>query len=321
VPEYTVQRLRGRYAIVVPKGNGKRTRISLTATDRSSAEAEARDAFRRLTEEKPTVGSIVSDYIDARERAEIASTPRQRDAWKAMKGFWENVDPDLIDEDMCRKYADQRKVGPATIRYELSMLSVALRYAKKPTPIWRPEAPERKVRHLTQAEFERWFAEVKAPHARLYALLGLYSMARPTAILELTWDRVDFERGMIDLNPRGRRQTRKRRPVVPLHDEALDALEEAHKGRQSEYVIERGAKPIASIKKAFQAASKRSGVHVTPYMLRHTGAVWAAEAGVSMAELAQFMGHDDDSTTQKHYARYSPGYLKGVASKVQRAKK
>jgi integrase len=259
--------------------------------------------------------------MDARARAEIASTSRQRDAWKAMKGFWENVDPDLIDEEMCRKYGENRKVGPATLRYELSMLSVALRHAKKPTKVWRPEAPERKVRHLTHVEFEKWFREVKAPHAQLYALLGLYSMARPTAILELTWDRVDFERGQIDLNPKGRRQTKKRRPVVPLNDEAMDALRAAHEARQSEFVIERGARPIASIKKAFQAASKRSGVHVTPYMLRHTGAVWAAEAGVSIAELAQFMGHDDDSTTQKHYARFSPDYLKGVASKVQRAKK
>jgi hypothetical protein len=37
--------------------------------------------------------------------------------------------------------------------------------------------------------------------------------------------------------------------------------------------------------------------------LRYTGAVWAAEAGVSMAELAQFMGHDDDRKTQKYCAR------------------
>src|SRR3546814_9647702 len=42
----------------------------------------------------------------------------------------------------------------------------------------------------------------------LYVLLGLYTMARPSAILELTWDRVDFERRLIDLNPAGRKQTR-----------------------------------------------------------------------------------------------------------------
>jgi hypothetical protein len=33
-----------------------------------------------------------------------------------------------------------------------------------------------------------------------------------------------------------------------------------------------------------------------------------------MAELAQFMGHDDDTTTQKHYARFTPTYLRGRLS-------
>jgi integrase len=205
------------------------------------------------------------------------------------------------------------------------MLSVALRWAvekeiiaKAPT-IWRPEPPERKVRHLTRAEFERWFEQVRAPHARLYVELGLATMARPTAILELTWDRVDFDRGTVDLNPRGRRQTRKRRPVVPLNDDALAALKEAWKGRQSEFVVERGAKQIGTMKKAFQAASARSGIHVTPYTLRHTGAVWAVESGtVTMDELAQYMGHSTSATTAQFYARFSPSYLRKVADAVKR---
>ena len=319
MPEYSVQRLRGGYAIVW-RENGKRRRFGLHATDRSSAEAEARVWWSRETDTARTVGGIMAEYIAARELAEIASTPRQRDAWKAMKSFWENVDPERIDDAMCRKYAETRKVGPATLRYELSMLSVALRHANKPKKVWRPSAPERQVRHLTHAQFERWYAEVKAPHARLYALLGLFTMARPKAILELTWDRVDFERRQIDLNPRGRRQTKKRRPVVAVNPELLEALQEAHRARQSEHVIERGAKPVGNIKKAFQAASARSGIKVTPYTLRHTGAVWAAEAGASMDELAQFMGHDDSVTTSTHYARYSPGHLAGVANRVQRVK-
>lgn len=268
-------------------------------------------------------------YIADREAEGIASTQRQRDAWKAMKPFWEPVNPDLIDREMAQSYAAQRAVAPATIRYELGMLGVALRWAADPSRryarsapvIWRPPAPDRKTRHLSRRQFEKWFAEVKAPHARLYVLLGLYTMARPTAILELTWDRVDFERGEVDLNPKGRRQTRKRRPVVPLNDEAMEALREAYAARQTQYVIERGAKPVKSVKKAFQAASARSGIEATPYTLRHTGAVWAAEEGVSMAELAQFMGHDDSATTEKHYARFSPGHLRRVADAVQRRRK
>jgi len=270
------------------------------------------------------VAGIVNAYIADREADGIASTNRQRDAWKAMRSFWENARPDLIDREMAQKYAKQRPVAAATLRYELGMLSVALRWAveaghiAKAPSVWRPDPPERKVRNLTRGEFERWFREVKAPHARLYVELGLATMARPTALLELAWDRVDFERGTVDLNAAGRRQTRKRRPVVPLNDDALAALREAYLARQSGHVIERGGQPLKSIKKAFQAASERSGIHVTPYTLRHTGAVWAAEAGVSMDELAQFMGHDDAGTTSKHYARFSPGHLRRVANAVQR---
>jgi integrase len=326
VPEFTVQRLRGGYAIVWRDADGKRRRWGLHATDKPTAEAEARGWWKRHTGAAGTVGGIVEAYMDAREAAGIASTARQRDAWKAMKGFWGKVDPNRIDEEMAREYVRRRDRGQATTRYELSMLAVALRWAvsaemleKAPT-IWRPEAPERRERHLTTKEFAKWFKEVRAPHARLYVELGLATMARPSAILELTWRQVDWGHGTLNLNPPGRKQTKKRRPTVALDDETMALLKEAHEGAQSDYIIERGGKQIANIKKAFQAASARSGIHVTPYTLRHTGAVWAAERGTPMAELAQFMGHDDDATTQKHYARFSPTYLRGVSTNLRQAR-
>lgn len=324
MPEYSIQRFRGAYACVYRDEHGKRRRERLYATDRPSAEAEARKRWLGNRSASWTVGRIVTAYMADRKAEGIASTTRQRDAWKAMKPFWDQVRPELIDRDMAQRYAADRGMSEATIRYELGMLSVSLRWAAREghipmaPEIWRPAPAERRERHLTRSQFEKWFNEVKAPHARLYVELGLATMARPTAILELTWDRVDFERGTVDLNPRGRRQTRKRRPVVPLNDDALAALGEAYKARQSSHVIERGGKQVKSVKKAFQAASERAGIHVTPYTLRHTGAVWAAEAGVSMAELAQFMGHDDSSTTEKHYARFSPGHLRRVADAVRR---
>ena len=141
-------------------------------------------------------------------------------------------------------------------------------------------------------------------------------MARPGAILELTWDRVDFMRRRIDFSPPGHVRTAKRRTIVPIGDKLLLALQEAYEARASIYVIEHGGKQVGSMKKAFQRASERSNVHATPYTLRHTGAVWAAEAGVPMVELAQFMGHDDDRTTQKHYSRFSPEYLIRVANAI-----
>ncbi len=252
------------------------------------------------------------------------SAPRRRDAWKAMRLFWEKTDPALIDAEMCRAYDAQRDAAPATVRYELLQVSTALSWGRAnnhitATPkMWLPATAEAQTKHLSHAQFERFLSAVIAPHARLYVLLGLYTMARPAAILDLVWGQVDFETGLIDLNPPGRRQTRKKRPTVPMNDDLRDELEVAFAARQTKWVIERGGKRVANVKKAFQAASDRSGVKATPYSLRHTGAVWAAANGVSMAKLAQFMGHDDDSTTQKHYAKFQPEHLKEVANAVQR---
>jgi len=38
-----------------------------------------------------------------------------------------------------------------------------------------------------------------------------------------------------------------------------------------------------------------------------------AEAGVSMSEISQYLGHSNTRVTESVYARYSPDYLKGAA--------
>ena len=319
---YSVQRLRGGFAIVYQHG-GTRVRRQLTAKDRQSAEAEARQLWERSDDSPWTVGRIMTGYL-----ASISHKPshgRREDAWKAMKPFWANVDPMLIDEPMARNYRSSRRVGDATARYELMQLSTALGWAAGKTVIpsrpriWLPQTPERVTRHLTGKEFAKFFAAVIADHARLYVEIGLHTMARPSAILELTWDRVDFMRRQIDFTPPGHLRTAKRRTIVPISDALLPALQRGYLARTCEAVIERGGQAVKCIKKAFQAASERSGVHATPYTLRHTGAVWAAEGDINMDELAQYMGHDDARTTSKHYARFSPGYLVKVADVIGKA--
>ena len=323
---YAVQRLRGGYAIVW-FDDDKRHRQKLFSKERSSAEAEARQLWAAADVSPWTVGRIVTGYIADLARRDPPSLRRRKEAWKAMSLFWEHVEPSLIDEDMCQAYRSTRSVSDVTARYELQLLSTALiwgkgkaGYEEKPS-VWLPAKSERKVRHLSHEEFDEFYKVVMAPHARLYVLLALYTMARPAAILDLTWDQIDFRLRQINLNPPGRRQTAKRRPIVAMNDALFETMSEAYEARQTKFVIERGGRRIDSIKKAFQAASERCGFRVTPYMLRHTGAVWAAEAGVSMPELAQYMGHDDDRTTQKHYARFSPGHLKNVANAVRRKAK
>jgi integrase len=322
---YSAQRFRGGFALVWwergADGERARRRRQLAAQDRQSAEAEARALWQGSDDSPWTVGRIMTAYLATMDGKR--SEARRADAWKAMRGYWEKVMPAGVNDQSARAYRATRKVGDATARYELMMLSTALNWAVKTgkiaarTPFWLPPVPERKERHLTRAEFAKFLDGMRAHHARLYALIGIYTMARPGAILELTWDRVDFMRRRINFTPEGHVRTAKRRTIVPIGDKLLRALQEAYEGRTSAFVIEHGGKQVHSMKKAFQRASERSAVHATPYTLRHTGAVWAAEEGIPMPELAQMMGHDDDRTTQAHYARYSPDYLARVVRAVE----
>lgn len=92
------------------------------------------------------------------------------------------------------------------------------------------------------------------------------------------------------------------------------ALSEARRGALTEFAIEYGGERVGSIKKGFAGAVARAGLaDVTPHVLRHTAAVWLAEAGKSMAEISQYLGHSNSRMTEKVYARFSPTHLRGSA--------
>jgi integrase len=56
-------------------------------------------------------------------------------------------------------------------------------------------------------------------------------------------------------------------------------------------VIEYGGKPVASVKKAIErlgSGYRHCGLAIT---LRHTCAVWMAQADVPMQKISQYLGH------------------------------
>ena len=55
-------------------------------------------------------------------------------------------------------------------------------------------------------------------HVRVFLALAIGTAARPEAILQLNRFQCDLERGTINLNPPGRVQTKKRRPILPMPD-------------------------------------------------------------------------------------------------------
>jgi integrase len=180
-----------------------------------------------------------------------------------------------------------------------------------------PRKPAPKTAYLEKEQAQAVASAAMMPHVKLFICLALATAGRVSAILELTWDRVDMEGRTIRLATGGAGEATKGRATVPINEMAFRALQEAQAGAVSDFVVEWGGGPIARITKGVAAASRRAGIACTPHTLRHTAAVWMAGAGVPMSKIAQYLGHSDSRTTERVYARYAPDHLRDAASALE----
>lgn len=313
---------RGKWCAVWREG-GTTRRVSLRTPDRGLAERRLKDV--QEGQKRETAGNTVADAVESyltEKRGRARSHGSMLTAWRALKPTFGHLRPDQIGRNLCRAYAVQRRaagVADGTIIKDLGVLRAALRWAGKASAAVfdLPPAPPPRETYLTREDFDRLLAACTAPHIRLFAILALSTAGRASAILELTWDRVDFERGVIRLS-RGE-DRRKGRATVPMTERARTALVGAAKARETEYAVEWGGKRVKSVKRAFATACRNAGLpdDVTPHILRHSAAVWMAEAGVSMDEIAQYLGHSSSRVTYAVYARYSPDHLRKAAKALE----
>ncbi|MEJ7933685.1 site-specific integrase [Sphingobium sp. AN558] len=264
------------------------------------------------------MGEAVRAYLAA--KADMASIKRATVAWKAAAPFWDALPIARVDETTPQDYGKRRShCKPITIRNELAVIRAALNWAERKKLIGKapfikmPSFPSSSVGHLSKAEFRRLLDASQALHVRLFLQLAVGTGARTNALLDLTWDRVDFDRNIIILNPHERVQTSKYRATVPMNAQLRAALIEAKDGALSDFVIEHGRARVGSIRNGFRAAAKRAGLKATPHMLRHSAAVWMAEANTPFSQIAQFLGHTDSRITERVYSRFSPSFLAGAA--------
>lgn len=316
---YRLKLYRGIWSVVWTEA-GRTRRASLRTGDPDEAARRFADWQRSLEQVGPTIADTMAAYLREKDRT-TARPDRLRDAWKALGPIFGHMRPDQVDRPLCRAYiARRRNAGrkDGTIRKELDILRAGLRWQNKNTKavFEMPPAPLPRDRYLTKPEYRRLLDACVSPHIRLFIILAISTAGRSTAILDLTWDRVDFERGLIVLADGGER--RKGRATVPMTESARVALQEARQAARTDYIIEYADRRVRSVKKGVKNTAAVAGLSdVSPHVFRHTAAVWMAEAGVPMSEISQFLGHADSRLTERVYARYSPQYLRSAAEALE----
>jgi integrase len=331
MPDYRLVRFRGKFAVTWREG-GRRFRHSLGVDSRAEADqrlarfiAARRAAGAVASGSAYTVADAWNGYTKALGAKPSAVTASHQ--WKAVAPTFAERNASTLTEDDCRRYIEARRGqgrSDSTIWSELSRLRSALKWAEnkrlidRAPKIWLPPPAAPRDKRLTREQVSAFIGACTLPHVKLFVILAATTGARMGAILSLTWNRVDLERGLIRYHDPAVVSTKKGRATTPINALAREALMEARKGATTPFVIEWAGQRVRSIKKGLATAGERAGTPwVTAHVFRHSAACILAEAGVPMAEIAQMLGHKDSRTTEAIYARFSPSYLRKAAATLE----
>lgn len=205
-------------------------------------------------------------------------------------------------------------------------------YCEKIVSVVLPDKPEARQEWITRAEAAKliWHAwryrEIQKghvtgrrsrQHVAKFILVGLYTGTRAAAICAAALQQVDgagyidLERGVFYRRPRGRKETKKRRPPVPLPRKLLGHLRRWKRGGQA-YAVEWLGEPVKGISKAFRRTVASAGLRatITPHILRHTAATWLMQAGADPWQAAEYLGMGLQMLLN-NYGRHHPDHLAG----------
>lgn len=351
---YRTNRLKDRWCVVWGTGKDrKRYRLPKHIITQADADEElrrfvsARKAIERAEtgDLAPLMISSVYEQYCAYKQMEGKNTAQAGYAWKALKPLFGSSSVASLNSTITfrdkqltlpQKFAImQDEVGYArdTIWNQLSYLRTWISWAykqsldglpKRQPYIWVPSKGDPRDVVPEEWEVRKILECCRAPHIRLFALIAITTGARKGAILDLTWDRIDFDRRIIDFRSRQEKDildksSLKGRAVVEFDTVLELALHEAEEVARSNYVVEYKGKKVNDVKKGFAAAVARAGLShrkIGPHSFRRGLATFLADERIDMREIQKMLGHKDIKTTEQIYARYRTGYLSRAANVI-----
>ena len=153
--------------------------------------------------------------------------------------------------------------------------------------------------------------------------MSLVTLARPDAALDISADPArgqwNSERRILDLNPRGRRQTRKYRATVPIARQAAWIIEAAKQNRGG-FVV-----PVRSVRTAWEGMARaldlpgdrQAGAKLVRRSVAKIMRDRLGQDPAGIAELELMLGHRRIDSVSELYAPFNPGYLGGILAELE----
>lgn len=226
-----------------------------------------------------------------------------------------------------RKKLSER-VTQRTVNYELQVLHTFFRWAitsnqllsNPVSVVERFRIPKRALpKFLTADELKKLFEAAAEDERRMFMTVLLSGM-RKGEVSHLTWADINFELGVIfiqekpDLNWKPKTDER----VIPMSPALRDVLSMQYASRRSDTFVfpNKAGNHDPHLLNKLQKLCRRAGIKVTNvHALRHSFGAHLRMAGVSLADIADLLGHRDLATTQI-YAKVHQEHLRGAMSKL-----
>jgi len=282
---------------------------------------------------KVLISTVITSYWNEHAK----NLPSARTAWKNLK-YWTEFwgDDSVADirahkQKLFREFLTEKGMGPGGMDRVLSDGRAALRRAVKwqeldsaPFIFGVLTAEEKRSRQpmgrpIVPAEMALLFDAAKSRHILVYLLIACNTLARPAAVLELRGAQFDEEHKRVDLNPPGRKQNKKHRPILAVTPTLFPWLKAVTDPR--ERYVSYARKAIKSIKTAWNTLRDDAGLddRVTPYSIRHGMAREMRKRKVPKEQISLLLGHlpkDSDATTSI-YAPYDPEYCSEAVAAIE----
>lgn len=164
--------------------------------------------------------------------------------------------------------------------------------------------------YLTDDQIERLLKYANSSQA-IYIYVSIYLGGRRMETASLTKEHFDLSSGWVQLYHPEKSSARKVPRLIPIPDKMIELLNIM--GDDQKIYPWKNEK-IAS--REMRKLSIRSGVKVTPNILRHTFAVKLLSANISPLVVAKLMGHKTTNMIFKHYGNIMDSIKRDAINKV-----